>query len=373
MNSFDTLIRRLDPVKLCQYLMLQKWTEIDGLYDGKVRQFLNIEKGEAVILPMENSFSDYDQVIMRFVSTLARLEGMTEKGIFNKLLNPSCDILKWRIADDTTFNGAISFASMGTNIDYIKDMLGAACLDMKSPNAYHSKLYTKEVQDQLSKYSFGQTEIGSYILNVLCPLGYYQYQLFDPSEEQFPDSRRINLRLLRNINRIQKSAEDCSQEMRDNVEVGNISVNFLSSLIGLYETNKDAELTISADWNPSVPLPESEIVSNVILKPRCLDRVMSVIEDFTPKEEQNIEKTYVGKIINIGAEAEVNNREMVDIKVAVIGENLRTMTVNVSLSYTDNITVVDQAFQTGADVKVTGIKTSTSRSVKLSNASIEVI
>ena len=240
-------------------------------------------------------------------------------------------------------------------------------------DAYHSKLYTKEVQDQLSKYSFGQTEIGSYILNVLCPLGYYQYQLFDPSEEQFPDSRRINLRLLRNINRIQKSAEDCSQEMRDNVEVGNISVNFLSSLIGLYETNKDAELTISADWNPSVPLPESEIVSNVILKPRCLDRVMSVIEDFTPKEEQNIEKTYVGKIINIGAEAEVNNREMVDIKVAVIGENLRTMTVNVSLSYTDNITVVDQAFQTGADVKVTGIKTSTSRSVKLSNASIEIV
>lgn len=373
MNNIEALIRKLEPQKLCKYLLLHQWKEIDELYGGRVKQFVNLDNEEIVVVPIDNSFRDYDHVVMHFLTILSEIEKISLKGLLNKLLNPSCDILKWRIADDTTFNGAISFESMGTNINYIKDMLCAACLDIKMPNSYHAKLYTKDVQDQLSKYSFGQTEIGSYILNVLCSLGYYQYQLFDPQEEEMPVSRRINLRLLRNINRIQKSVQEKSHEMRDSVAAGDISVNFLSALTGLYEENKDAELTISADWNPVIPLPESEIVSSIMLKPRCLDRVMEIVEDFTPKEEQNVEKSYVGKITNIGAEADVNDREIVEIKVAVIGDNLRTMIVNVSLNYAAYISVVDEAFKTGANVKITGIKTSTTRCIRLSNATIELI
>lgn len=372
MKEYDVLISKLSSDKIAQYLKLNHWIEDVPIYEGRVRQFVDPNDNEAVLLPMDNSFSDYSNSIIRVVEAIAKYEKLTPKGMFSKLINPSCDILKWRVADQSTINGSISFISMEHNIQYIKDMLGSACLDILDPTSFHSKLYVKDVQDQISKYNFGQTEIGSYILNVLCPLGYYQYQMFNPTEEELPLSRRINLKVLGNINRIQRSVEQHSSEMRDNVAESKLSVNFLTALSELYEENKDSELTIKADWHCAVPNPSDNPVSMVQLNPRCMDKVMEVVEEFTPKEEQNIEKTYFGKIINIGAEAEVNSRNMVDIKIATIGEGMRTITVNASLNYSEYFAIVDNAFQTGADVKITGIKTSTARSIKLNNARIEL-
>lgn len=372
MKDIDVLISKLSSDKIAQYLKLNHWAEDTPIYDGRVRQFVNPDDSDAVLLPMDNYFSDYTNSIFRVIEAIARYEKLTTKGMFSKLINPTCDILKWRVADRSTINGSISFVSMEHNIQYIKDILGSACLDILVPSSFHSKVYVKEVLEQISKYNFGQTEIGSYILNVLCPLGYYQYQLFDANEEELPLSRRINLKVLGNISRIQKSVEENSSEMKDNVAESKLSVNFLTALSDLYEENKDSALTIKADWSQSVPNTSADPVSMVQLKPHCIDKVMEVVEEFTPKEEQNVEKTYFGKIINIGAAAEVDNRNIVDVKIAAIGEGLRTITVNAALSYSEYFSVVDNAFQTGADIKITGTKTSTPRCIKLNNARIEL-
>ena len=310
--------------------------------------------------------------MFRAISIIADYEKVSIRNLFSKLINPSSDILKWRIADDDTINGAIPFISMENNIEFIKDMLSSTCLDILSPSQYHAKLYTKDVQKQITNYRFGQTERGSYILNVLCPLGYYQYELFDTAAGKLPLSRRINLHLIDNINKLQRSAKEKSQETRDCISERKISVNFLNSLISLYEENKDAELSIEADWNLSIPVIEGS-PSYVILDPMFSEDIALIAEEFTPKTEQNIVKSFYGKIVNIGAEAEIDNRVMVDIKVATIGENLKTITINASLNYSQYFDIVDTAFQTGSDIKVTGFATSTARSIKIKDATIELL
>lgn len=367
-----SLINKLSIERLSQYLAVNGWSNLGAVYGGRVRQYLSPTESDAILLPLDTSFSDYEVVMGRVLSSIAEYEHLSLKGLYNKLLNPTCDLLKWRIADDATESGAISFNAMGANIDYIKDMLGAACLDILAPSQYHAKVYTKEVQDQLATYRFGQTEIGSYILNVLCPLGYYQYELFDVEKDQLPLSRRINLNILDNINRIQTSVIDRSSEMRDKVESGALSVNFLTALSDLYEENKDSELTLSANWDRSVPLV-SEPTSCVVLNPQCYDAVMETVDAFSPSQEQNVIASFFGKIKEIGADAEVNNRNLVGIKIATIGDNLRPITVSATLDYVLYFDIVNQAFQSGSDVKVTGTKTSTSRSIKLSDASIEIV
>ena len=205
-----------------------------------------------------------------------------------------------------------------------------------------------------------------------CPLGYYQYKLFDPTVGELPLSRKINLHLIRNINTLQRSAQEKSQESRDCISEGKISVNFLNSLTSLYDENKNAELSIEADWNLSIPVAE-EFSSYVILDPKFSEEIALIAEEFTPKTEQNVVKSFYGKIVNIGAEAEIDNRVMVDIKVATIGENLKTITINASLNYSQYFSIVDTAFQTGSDVKVTGITSSTAKSVKIKDATIELL
>jgi hypothetical protein len=159
--------------------------------------------------------------------------------------------------------------------------------------------------------------------------------------------------------------------MRETVDEGTVSVNFLNSLASLYEANKDSELSISAVWNKDIPLLE-EPVNNVSLNPRCIDAILTVVEEYTPKKEQNVKDSFYGKIVKVEAEAEVDNRKVVDVKIATIGEELRTVTVNASLNYAEYFGLVQQAFQDGLDVKVSGIRTSTARSIKLSDAIIEI-
>lgn len=372
MNNFKIFIEKLSAERISKYLLLNGWKQQGLIYNNKVLQFVTSDEKESLLLPVDKSFMDYNFAMYRAISIMAEYEKVSIKSLFNKLINPSSDILKWRVSDEDTMNGAIPFISMEHNIEFIKDMLSSTCLDILSPSQYHTKLYTKEVQSQITKYKFGQTEIGSYILNVLCPLGYYQYKLFDPTVGELPLSRKINLHLIRNINTLQRSAQEKSQESRDCISEGKISVNFLNSLTSLYDENKNAELSIEADWNLSIPVAEG-FSSYVILDPKFSEEIALIAEEFTPKTEQNVVKSFYGKIVNIGAEAEIDNRVMVDIKVATIGENLKTITINASLNYSQYFSIVDTAFQTGSDVKVTGITSSTAKSVKIKDATIELL
>ena len=372
MNNFKIFIEKLSAERISKYLLLNGWKQQGLIYNNKVLQFVTSDEKESLLLPVDKSFMDYNFAMYRAISIMAEYEKVSIKSLFNKLINPSSDILKWRVSDEDTMNGAIPFISMEHNIEFIKDMLSSTCLDILSPSQYHTKLYTKEVQSQITKYKFGQTEIGSYILNILCPLGYYQYKLFDPTVGELPLSRKINLHLIRNINTLQRSAQEKSQESRDCISEGKISVNFLNSLTSLYDENKNAELSIEADWNLSIPVAE-EFSSYVILDPKFSEEIALIAEEFTPKTEQNVVKSFYGKIVNIGAEAEIDNRVMVDIKVATIGENLKTITINASLNYSQYFSIVDTAFQTGSDVKVTGITSSTAKSVNIKDATIELL
>lgn len=371
MNDIKQLIDKLPSDKLCEYLLRNGWAELPNLLGGQVRQFLIPTGREAVLIPQSKEFSDYYRVMSETLAIIALYERNSLEGLFNKLSNPSSDILKWRIANGGTLSGAISFNAMGNNIEYIKEMLSSTCLDILSPTSYHKKVSTKEVQEQVAKYRLGQTEVGSYILNLICPLGYYQYNLFQEGSEDLPLGRRINVRMLENIYTIQNSIFDNSSQFEDSVAEGKISVNFLNALSNIYEENRDSEFSITAKWDAYVPLLSNNIVSDVILQPRCIEKVNEIAEAYTPKQEQNVEKTFYGKITNISGEAEVDERHSVVVTVATIGEEGNRINVKVELNYNQYFGVVDEAFQTGANVKVTGIMTSTAKTTKLSDATIE--
>ena len=373
MNDYKSIIDKLDAEKLCRYLINMGWQQLPDLYSGKIKQFQSRNEEEAVLVPMSKSFTDYYREVKETLSIIAQVERKTIEELTNKLLNPSQDILKWRIADELTNRGVIPFNSMTENIEHIKDLLASTILDIIDPSKTHPKLYTKEVNAQLSKYQFGQTEIGSYILNILCPLGYYQYNLFNPELEEMPMGRKVNMRILEGISKVQKSITDRSSELQDILDEGKISVNFLTALTKLYEENNNADVSIKADWNSYVPLPSNIEVSNVALNPRCYDSLMEVVAKNSPQLEQNIEKTYCGKICTIKGDADVANREKITVIVSVIDDDMRKTNVNVELNYQQYFSTVSDAFETGANVIVKGIVSRTAKTIKLSDASIQCV
>lgn len=371
MKNIEKYINLLHNDKVCQYLSLKGWHEISTLFEGKVRQFLAPNKEYAILIPISREFSDYYRVMHDSLSVIAAYDNKTLNGLFNILINPSSDILKWRIADDNTSLGAISFNTMLDNIDNIKNILASTCIDIMNPSQYHKKVMVSDVQYQIASYKFGQTEIGSYILNLVSPLGFYQYQLFDPSVEELPMNRRINMRMLKTINDIQQSVLENSSQLDDNVASGSISVNFLTALTKIYDDNKDSDVSISAAWDINIPTIVDNPISNLTLYPRCIEKVVQTAEKYTPTQEQNVSKTYYGKITNISGAPEVDSREKLVIALATIGDENQKITVKVELDNSIYSHIVTEAFENGANVKVTGINTTTAKTIKLLNAEIE--
>lgn len=371
MKNIEKYINLLHNDKVCQYLSLKGWHEISTLFEGKVRQFLAPNEEYAILIPISREFSDYYRVMHDSLSVIAAYDNKTLNGLFNILINPSSDILKWRIADDNTSLGAISFNTMLDNIDNIKNILASTCIDIMNPSQYHKKVMVSDVQNQIASYKFGQTEIGSYILNLVSPLGFYQYQLFDPSVEELPMNRRINMRMLKTINDIQQSVLENSSQLDDNVASGSISVNFLTALTKIYDDNKDSDVSISAAWDINIPTIVDNPISNLTLYPRCIEKVVQTAEKYTPTQEQNVSKTYYGKITNISGAPEVDSREKLVIALAAIGDENQKITVKVELDNSIYSHIVTEAFENGANVKVTGINTTTAKTIKLLNAEIE--
>lgn len=369
MKHLDRFIDNLHNEQICIYLTRNNWKEVACLFNGRVKQFLTPDGNDAILLPIDRSFDDFYQVMTYALKTIASVENDSLQGILTKLINPSSDILKWRIADTDTALGIIPLSSMGNNIEYIKDLLSSSCLDILSPSVFHKKVMTKEVNVQMSQYKFGQTEIGSYILNLVCPLGFYQYQLFEPQIEDLPLGRRINLRIFQNIDLVQKSIAEKSSQLNDFVEEGKISVNFLNALTDLYEENKDANFSITAKWDPYVPILHPTL-NDISLIPSCMEKVIEVAEKNTPTLPQDEIKSFYGKIINIGGEPEIQNRETVTITVAAIGEGGKSIKIKAELNYHEYYEVIDSAFRNGLDVKIKGTLNSTQRTISLSQATL---
>lgn len=341
---------------LREVLRYINWRELPAIRGGAVRQFVSPDGEYSALLP-PREFSDYYRILNDSIQEIAAYEHKTNEEFVNKLLNPSYDIMKWRIASIDTNKGRIPFFAMTDAIDRIKDMMATVCLDTISPQRYHNMLYTAEVKKHLEGYSFGQTEIGSYIINLLCPLGNYEYVLFN-REDELPLNRKINIRLLTSVNDIQTDlVHNNKMKFDEDVDAGKYSVNFLDSLSEMYIQTKDVEMNITADWNPKIDNPVGFDLTTIRLMPGFCDDVQTVAEKYRPQKEQNTQKTYYGKISDISANPELEEREIVRIKIATIGENEQKINVNANLDYAAYNSDVQEAFNNGLDIRLSGILT----------------
>ena len=215
MKDLKRAIDLITVEKLEKVFSFLKWRELDVLMNGRVRQFVSPDDEYVALIPLVKEFSDYYRVMGETLQSIASFENRSIEALVNRILNPSYDIQKWRIANNYTSDGKIPFFSMTDTIEKIKDVLATAYLDTLNPTRFHKKVYTTDVNKNISEYSFGQTEIGSYILNILCPLGNYQYTIFNPTEQDIPLNRKINMRLLSSIDNIQKDLKNSNNNKVD--------------------------------------------------------------------------------------------------------------------------------------------------------------
>ena len=374
MKDLKRAIDLITVEKLEKVFSFLKWRELDVLMNGRVRQFVSPDDEYVALIPLVKEFSDYYRVMGETLQSIASFENRSIEALVNRILNPSYDIQKWRIANNYTSDGKIPFFCMTDTIEKIKDVLATAYLDTLNPTRFHKKVYTTDVNKNISEYSFGQTEIGSYILNILCPLGNYQYTIFNPTEQDIPLNRKINMRLLSSIDNIQKDLKNSNNNKVDeDVDQGLYSINFLDSLVDIYDETKDTEMNIIVDWCKDIGFVNEPPISSIKLEPIFMEKVNFIADKYRPKKEENIKKTYYGKIESITANPKVEDREYVQIKIVTIGDDNKKLNIQSRLNYSTFYSIVKIAFDNGSNIKLSGIQKNIGKQKWIDNGILELL
>lgn len=371
MIKYLPALQKLNPTKVCRYLQNHGWNELCQVFGGRAKQFATHDGGIVVLIPLDVSCSDYIPMLERAIVDIANYNKNTIVGMLSELLNPSADIVKWRIIENETELGQIPFHTMIEYLGNIKNTLASSVQDVVNPQCFHKKLVTKKVNEELAKCSFGQTEFGSYVIKVICPLGEYQYNLFEEDLEHLPLYRQVNLKLMDSLNLIKKSSDDNSDELDDAVGAGRVSVNFLDSIANMTSVNEQAHFDINIVRSLDVPVPENA-VSNVVLAHSVTPKIIDVANRYRPQEPQNVSKTFYGKIIDMAAKPNPEDRETFSVILVTLGDDNDKQKVTVSLNYLNYFNVANTAFENGNVVRVNGIYSAASRKKFLSAASITI-
>lgn len=215
--NFMELTENINPLAFSKYLKDTGW----DLFPSKKIQIkiFQCEKDHEffqVTIPLEKTLADYKEAMYKAILNVANAEKKSVEQVMLYLLNPSTDIIKIRLDKKEVEAGNILFDDAIRLYENVKKLLAATALDILHPRKYHQGRPDDLVLQFLSSCRFGQTELGSYIVSVVCPFaeldekdGYKQLSIFS-DEEQCASSltRQVTTRVMDNIYQIKKHIDE---------------------------------------------------------------------------------------------------------------------------------------------------------------------
>ena len=269
--------RLLNINKAAEYLVKRGWFEKKGVGRGLVRVFeYQSNKLIQARFPAIADLDDYEKVTIEGLETVAEQERRSFAALFNDILFFSDDVLEIREAATESLNGTISLRRAGDMLSGIKSSLASAAMLEIEPKPFYVKQQRADVTTFISQCRFGQTQRGSYIMTVSCPLNAMPQQsrlnentLFEPNF-----SRRITARLYNSIALLVQAASDDNLELvikiDDNATM--LSSNFCDAVLQLMPGSEGARLDFGVRWAKKQPFDNEKESTNYL----------SILKEYTP-------------------------------------------------------------------------------------------
>lgn len=374
-NFFD-MAEKLNPLAVSKYLDETGWRVFPfKRTDIKVYQYKKDNNLYQINIPLEKSLADYKHAMYDATEKIAAVEGKSIEQVMLYLLNPNTDILKIRLDKKEMESGNILLDDAIKLYDNAKKLLAATASDIINPKKIHYGRFDVPVQKFLNQCRFGQTEIGSYVVSVVCPFaelsdkdGYRQLSIFS-DEEQCAKSltRRVTNQLMYNVAAIKNNIDNGNIESLSNGQ-SNISSNFFEALNGLNLQYENTTVEFTAEWSP------------VVKTNRCAYNKIKITNDYYQpisnvidriKQNTNKQTEIVGRIKELKAVPVIDKRTKGTVVVVFVDDNSKAKTATVNLSREDYDSAVD-AHHYGKAVRIIGDLSGT-KTLKIENAIFNVI
>jgi len=250
-SSLHKKLALISPKKVKSYLVGKNWVE-----DGKIGNIATIwhrsvsENSDfEIIYPIQLGLRDYAERVRDLLNILSEYENRDVDIIFSDISEYFSDAIKVRIVHDDVKDGTIPLEDGVLLIEKTRELLTSAALSTLTKKKFFSGSRSQDVNDFINKARLGQTEIGSYIVNVIAPIDPVEPELFETSSF----TRLVMETLEKSLISIASIVEDFqSNELHtviDQAVDDGVSANLCDALTGLSGDNKSRDFQISISFS----------------------------------------------------------------------------------------------------------------------------
>ena len=229
------------------YLGANGWNREESLGGDTADIYVLAEdEREAAIVPASEHYGDYGTRIYQIAEQVGRVEGRQMLAVLMDLALAESDLVRVRLpnADD---DNAVSLADGAAALDEAKGLLLAAACSADRPQRMYRAGRNRRAVDYLRKVRLGQTEPGSFVINILSPVPpSLQNTLF--SEEPF--ERRVARKLVSGLQASRRATDRVNRgaagigDFEERVDDG-VSANLCRSVARLTEVGGGLEVAVS--------------------------------------------------------------------------------------------------------------------------------
>lgn len=248
-SSRDTV----HPAEIVAYLRDHGWTVADDGYEGGVLWERRTDEGDQeVFAPMAQGAPDYRMLVHRLIETLARLEDRESSFILRDMKEAAGDVIRFRFALEGGDSSRLPLSFAPRVFKTAHDVTISAANAVTRRRSHYRK-WTREVHEFAQRAEVGQTEPGSYVVRVLCPLtGLPQAPL--PPGKDVPFGRRVtstlDVALAASGRAAQAAITNGDIAAFDEAVESGVSSNLCSALASVREGPVRTTLEVKLRWAP---------------------------------------------------------------------------------------------------------------------------
>lgn len=307
MNNNGTdfaLIEKLLPEDVRNYFKSIGWLAINNV-PGEISIYRHPENelAEAVI-PLNPGYSDYTSMMAKVVLQISKTQGRSIVAVVNDLLLPTyADVMRFRLDAFNTQRGTIPFIDGLALLNGAKKAILSSACSIVQPRRFHPKLSRAEADAFFDRCELGQTERGSYIASVICPVELIPdtdtsnalFPDFVTSEPEDPFGRKVTKALIASIDDITASIR---LDQIDNYVASlrpdsNISANLCEAIAELEPDGNDSALEISVNW-ALIGKPPINTPSQVLIPKHYFPAFRSLSRQLRPAQPKEKPDRFIG-------------------------------------------------------------------------------
>lgn len=347
----------ISPMDLRDYLKARGWVLRQEAIKDRLYVLNNKDyPRRQLIFPMDTTAPDYVESIESLIAKLAEMTGQMQKSLKSALAAVHSDVVRLRVYFDGNDRSLpLPFAT--ALIAGTEKLLKAAACTAVVPRIYHPRLALTEAIQFIEKSRFGQTEEGSYIVQVACPVNSMEVQgALDLDEKDTPFVRQVthslNLALGQLVTAIEADTLDDLVDMLKTDSAPLISANLCEALSGLHDEQIDNALDIGFNWSALKAAPAIRNSGPLRFQRDYFSRIEEVQKELKAVEKDE-EDTFIGTVERLEGEMDADGRRSGAIVLSLLQEG-ETVRARTSLTADDYILADKAHMSSNAYVRLTG-------------------